>query len=74
MEDALDTTVNDVQGYLAQGIALMPRLNMEFLQALHEKELRREVCLVPFSRFELYHLKLEQKVRARIRVQELRAA
>lgn len=72
MRNTWDTIVDDVQGYLARGVALLPSVNRQFLEALSDKERAAELCLVPSCRFELYHVRLYQKITARI--QHRRAA
>jgi hypothetical protein len=68
------TIVDDVQGYLAQKIGVLPPVFVDFLQALSDNEKAYRVCLLPITRFELYHYKLEQKVRTRVRYQRKRVA
>lgn len=66
--------VNDVQGYLAQQLGVLPHVYVDFLRALSDSERARQVCLLPIARFELYHHNLEIKLRARIRRRQQRAA
>lgn len=66
--------VEDVQGYLSSGIRPLPLVYSRFLEALMEMEYRKLVCVLPSPRFELYHIKLERRVRSRIATQEQRKA
>lgn len=68
------TIIDDVQGYLAQGVGVLPHVYVDFLRALSDSERARDVCLLPIARFELYHHNLETKLRARIRRRQQRAA
>lgn len=62
-----DAIIDDVHTYLAANIALLPHVNEQFLKALERREqIHKDVCLVPFARLQLYHIRLEQKVRQRI--------
>jgi hypothetical protein len=74
MRTSWTTIIDDVQGYLAHKIGVMPHVFVDFLRALSDSERAHQVCLLPIARFELYHHNLEQKVRARIRRRQQRAA
>lgn len=74
MKRTWDTIINDVQGYLARGIKLLPHVNYDFLEALSERERDHKLCLVPSSRFELYHLRLHRKLTARLKAKQQRIA
>jgi hypothetical protein len=65
MNKPWDTIVDDVQGYLSRGVALLPDVNRRFLEALSEKERTKTLCLVPSCRFEIYHVRLYQKINSR---------
>lgn len=74
MRTPWNTIVDDVQGYLAQRIGVLPHVYVDFLRALSDNERAHQVCLLPLARFEIYHINLEQKVRARLRNKQQRAA
>lgn len=62
--------VDEAQGYLSAGVTLHPHVNEQLLEALDLRErLHKDLCLVPLARFELYHIRLERKVRTRIQYQ-----
>jgi tryptophanyl-tRNA synthetase len=67
MDRDWDTIVDDVQRYLSCNVAVLSHVNEQFLEALAQRErTQKDLCLVPFARFQLYHVRLERKVRHRI--------
>jgi hypothetical protein len=74
MDTPWNSIVDDVQGYLAQKVGVLPHVYVDFLRALSDSERARQLCLLPITRFELYHYNLETKLRARIRRRQQRAA
>lgn len=56
---------DEIQELLGRGVSLFPSVYYEFLEQLMEKERMKKLCLLPSARFELYHMKLERKRRAR---------
>lgn len=58
--------VDYVQELLGRGVRIFPKMYYEFLENLMEMERDRKLCLLPSPRFELYHMRLERKVRERI--------
>lgn len=69
MDTPWKSHADDFQDYLARGVIPLPPAYAEFLEALSEREREHKLCLLPFSRFDLYHIRLERKVRERIRYQ-----
>lgn len=63
-------SIDDVQQYLAKGVRPFPAVYAKFLEQLMEREQAKQLCLLPLPRLELYHLRLECKVRERIRYQK----
>ena len=43
---------------ISRGVVLLPSIYYAFLDVLDEMEHKHTVCLVPLSRFELFHHKL----------------
>lgn len=74
MSKTWDTIVEDVQGYLARDIALLPNVNRQFLEALSQRERAKQLCLIPSCRFELYHVRLYDKLTARLHERKQRTA
>jgi len=67
MNPAWNCVVDDIQDVMARGVALLPTVYFEFLEQLSERERTQNLCLLPSPRFELYHYRLESKVRQRIK-------
>jgi hypothetical protein len=66
MNTSWDHLANLVQDYLMRGVIPLPSLYAEFLEALAEGEAKHQLCLLPSSRFELYHIRLEKRLWSRI--------
>ena len=64
--------VDDVQGYISQRITPLPFVYIRFLKMLMEMEQARTLCLLPYTRFEIFHAILECRVRTRLKLQEQR--
>lgn len=69
MKPTWSSIVDDLQEYLARGVTPLPAVYAQFLEALAERERGHQLCLLPFSRFELYHIRLERKVLERLKYQ-----
>lgn len=57
---------DDIQDYLGRGVVLLPNVYEVFLEKLMDKERERKLCLLPSTRLQLYHIRLERKVQTRI--------
>lgn len=51
--------VDHVQFCLSRGITSLPLVYAAFLDALLERERKNQLCLVPSSRFDVFHLRLK---------------
>jgi hypothetical protein len=63
-------TVEQVQGYLARGVALLPYIYEDLLLQLREMEHGNKVCMLPIATFDLYHIRLRKKLIWRIEQHE----
>lgn len=66
MRPNLACDIDEIQYILARGVRLLPPTYLAFIEALDEQERARKVCLLPSTRFEVYHKRLERKVLQRI--------
>lgn len=56
-----------IQGYLAAGVSLHPCVERAYLEMLYEREqVHKDVCLLPSSRLQLYHIHLYDKLKRRL--------
>lgn len=58
--------IDELQYFLGRGVRLFPNLYYDFLNHLKERERAHKLCLLPSSRFELYHMQLERRAQDRI--------
>lgn len=67
--------IDEIQRYIASGVAVLPHVRAEFLRQLKERErTRRDVCLAPSAILELYHIELYDRVMHRLHRRTQRAA
>ena len=64
--DTKSLTAEEIQGYLACGVLLLPSIYEHMLVQLSKMEHNDLVCLLPISIFDLYHIRLKKKLVFRI--------
>jgi hypothetical protein len=62
MINSWNNIVEDVQEYLTHGIAILPNITEMFLEALSIQEHQHKLCMLPYARLELYHIRLYRKM------------
>ena len=74
MDITKQLTVNQIQGYLSKGAALLPHIYEHLLVQLYAMEQEEKVCMLPVSIFNLYHIRLKRKLTNRIAQHQIRIA
>jgi hypothetical protein len=72
MDITKQLTANQIQGYLSKGAALLPHIYEHFLVQLYAMEQEKQICMLPVSIFNLYHIRLERKLTSRIAQHQIR--
>ena len=66
MDTLKQLTVDEIQGYLSKGAALLPHIYEHMLIRLIEMEHNEKACLLPITIFDMYHLRLKRRLEYRI--------
>ncbi len=67
-------TVDQIQGYLVKGVVPLPLIYEHLLTQLEEMHQENNICMLPISVFDLYHIKLTKKLIYRIAQHQERKA
>ena len=68
MDTAKKLTVDEIQGYVSNGVRPLPFIYEYFLEQLRELEKQQQVSMLPIAIFELYHFNLRKRLVERINI------
>lgn len=74
MDTTKQLTVDQIQGYLVRGVALLPNLYEHLLVQLESMVREKKACMLPVSIFDLYHIRLKKRLICRIETYKARTA
>lgn len=66
MDTVKKLTVEEIQGYIVNGVTPLPIVYDQFLDQLHTLQKQRKICMLPMATFDLYHSRLRRKLIERI--------